>query len=246
MNLIQKIKSQLESVGVNDNFFQFYTQTTNFKLKFFAPIISAIAIPWVLYCIFGLGIKPEGFNQWLLFFGIGGFVQPLLITLFLSYLTPMNGFFFKKISSFWTGNRILKSFIDSTDYQDTILFQIFDNKPFKESILQFYSLLNSINFATSYSHNQVNYVNKEIKEHLDKLTLIIQQNDKQKFVSFFKSKFISDFVTYSQHEKVLEVLKITQSVTEEDKNLPGYNPGDDLLEAMREELNLKNKFKKVL
>lgn len=246
MNLIQNIKSHLESVGVNDDFFHFYGQATNFKLKFFAPIVSAIAIPWVLYCIFGLGIKPEGFNQWLLFFGVGGFVQPLLITLFLSYLLPMNGLFFKTVSSFWPNNRILKSFIDSTDYQDNILSQLFKDQSFKKSLIDFYSLINSINFATSYAHNQVNYANKEIKEHLDKLTRIIEQNDKVKFISFIKSHFISDFSTYSQHDKVLEVLKITGNLSQEEKNLPGQNPGDDLLAAMKEEINLRNKFKKVL
>lgn len=246
MNIIQNIKSHLVAVGVNDNFFQFYTQANNFKLKFFAPTVSAVIIPWVLYCIFALGIQPESFNQWLLFLGVVGFAQPLIITLFLSYMVPMNGWFFKTISSFWSSNRILKSFIDSTDYQDNILSQLFDDKSFQKSLLEFYSLINSINFATSYAHNQVNYANKEIKNHLDKLTRIIEQNNKEKFIYFFKSHFISDFSTYSQHDKVIEVLKMTGNLSQEEQNLPGYNPGDDLLSAMKEEINLRNKFKKVL
>lgn len=245
MNIIQKIKTQLEDFRIGESFFQFYTQVNNFKLKFFAPIMSCIVLAWIVFCFLKFNIHFQSFSEGFFFFLICGFIQPLAMTFGFAHFTSINGRFFKWMSKFWSKNQTLKSFIDSANYQDSILSSLFDNQDFKNNLISFYRFLDKINFATSYQKDVINHKNKEIKEHLDKLVLIIEEDNKKEFQKFFKKKFISDFQTYSYDEKVLEMLQMTGHLHTESipKNM---KLGDDLLEAMREELKLKDKFKKVL
>jgi hypothetical protein len=244
MNIIQKIKNQLEDYHINDKFLKFYNKSTDFKLKFFSPIVFSSVFIWALYSFFKYHIQLNSFFEYFIFFFLGCFVQPLIITLFFSYMIPINGTFFKFISQIWSKNKILKSFIDTADYQDSVLFSLYENKNFKENLISFYKFLDKINFATSYQKDVVNYKNKKIKENLDNLLLIIKNDSKSDFLKFFKNKFISDFQSYCTDEAVLEMLQINSN--HEIETQKEKDSVDDLFQSMREELNLKNKFKNVL
>lgn len=242
MTVIQSIQKELELAKINKDFIYFYFKASTFKIKFFSPIVGAITIPWVMYIF---NIKINSFTDGLFFFAFLGFMQPLIISLGLSYLTSINGVFFKSVSYFFPKYKTLSSFINIVDYQDTVISSLYDNKSFVDSVLKFYLLLNNINFASSYAHNEVNYKNKEIKENFDNLKSILQLDDLSGFISFFKSKFIDDYNTYSNHDKLLEVLKLMNNPNENGESKTNLKD-DDTLDAMREELNLKYKFKKVL
>lgn len=248
MNIIESIKEQMETAGINENFFDFYFQSENFKLKFFAIFISVLTIPLGLYLIFSVHHLPSLVD--FLFSCLGIFVAQLSITTLLSFSMPITGLFFKTVSRWFPGNRTLPSLIDSTEYKDKIISNLFDNKEFMNSLLTFYSFLDKINFSDSYGHNEVNYKNKEIKENFNTLGKICRNENKKSFVSFIKSKFIHDYQTYSTNEKLISVMTMVGNSTLLDSNTNSNNSKtiqqDDLLKAMSEELSFRNKFKKVL
>lgn len=244
MNILQKLKKQLENFHINDDFLSFYKKANTFKIKFFSPIASLSVLSWLFFSVFVLHIPLHTFSDYFLGLFVGVFIQTIFIILFLSYITPMNGTFFKFVLRLMP-NSILKSFIDSYDYQEEILENLFKNSQFKENLLHFYRFMDKVNFADSYDRNFINYKNKEIKNHLDKIIYIIQNDDKKAFSDFFKKKFFPDFKTYSHNEKVLELLELITN-DKSDSSGSEENLSDDLLMSFREELTNKNKLKNFL
>lgn len=246
MNLIKNIQEQFTTLGITDSFFNLYSRSRDFKFKLFAPFVTGATFTWMFYCLFGLHVQIHNFQEAFVFFVIGCIVQPLAISFLLAHFIPINSIFFKSVSSLFPNNRSLKAFIDSTDYQDNILSSLFDNKDFVDSLLKFYALLDNINFATSYSSNYPSRsINQNIQENYKNLCTIIKYKDNSGFVSFFKSKFIKDWNTYSQHDKVEEVFILASdfgSSIEPEQPLKN----NDLIEHPVEKDSLKNKFKKVL
>lgn len=98
MNPIKYLSDKLEENKIDEYFSSFKYKTSDFKIKFFSPIVFGFNFIWSSYLIFGLNIKPTGFNDWLLFLFFGCLLQPSVILLAISYLTPINGHFFKSIS----------------------------------------------------------------------------------------------------------------------------------------------------
>lgn len=245
MTVIHYIQKELDLAKINEDFLYFYNKSSSFKIKFFSPIVCAITIPWVFFIFNHFNSYINSFTDGLFYFNFFCTMPSLLSILGLSYLTSINGFFFKSVSYFFPKYKNLTSFINRADYQDNIILSLYENKSFIDSVLKFYLLLDNINFASSYHHNEVNYRNKEIKENLDKLKSILTRSDKSGFISFFRNKFIDNYNCYSNHEKVLSFLNLTSNSNENGESKNNLK-NDDTLEAMNEELNLKNKFKKVL
>lgn len=247
MNPIKYLSEKLDENKINDHFSSFYYKITDFKIKFFAPIIFGVTTLWSIYCIKGLDIQPNGFNEWILFIFFGCLVQPSVILLFLSYVTPINGIFFRSILKAFPSFKSLKSIIEINDYQDEVILKLYHDKDFIIYIVNFYKFLNNINFAESYHHNEINYKNKSLKEHYDKLNLILNNDDEFAFIKFFKQSFLNDFHSFSNHPKVNDLVSIMkENYSSQFPNKSEKQADDDLLNAMQESLKEKEFFKKYL
>lgn len=245
MNKFENIKQQLEKNGITKDFLDFYNTADNFKTKvclILAIVISVLTISLNLQNI--LEHANYLHNTFLkLTFGIYiVFFQPLVLTLILRLISPLNGFVFKSLNRFLP-NKKLNSIVSRFNSQDKTIERIFENKELIKSILDFYTFLSRINFSSSRSSENI-----DIEIALDKISSIVKKNDSKKFVTFLKENFLSDLQKYSTHPKVVTMLEWVDKSQESinlDKPTETIEPVqqfDDLTLAMKDELwEFKNK-----
>lgn len=247
MNPIKHLSEKLNENKINDYFSSFYYKVNDFKIKFFAPFVLSFNSLWSIYCFKEFNIQPNGLHEWLLITFFMCALQPAVIILFLSYITPINGTFFRSILTAFPSFKSLKSIIEINDYHDEVILKLYHDKDFIIYIVNFYKFLNNINFAESYYHNEINYKNKSLKENYDKLNVILNNDDEFAFIKFFKQSFLNDFHSFSNHPKVNDLVSIMkENYSSQFPNKSEKQADDDLLNAMQESLKEKEFFKKYL
>lgn len=241
MNIIEKIQEQLSQFNISRTSLKTLQNITSFKKKILIAPVLACTLSSLFYISLSYSLD-VGFFTFVLLWLVFGFS---IFSVFSHF--SINGKFFKTLSFFFKKSTTLQSFISYANYQDKIILDMFNNSSMALSILEFYNTMHKLNFSHSPFIDNMDLSNEEIAFNLKKINKIIDNDDEISFLNFFKEKFLPNFYYCSQNQTVTEFLGSNKEHFSQPPSIEkSFIPMQDMLDTIKEPLDLKQKFKAAL
>lgn len=244
MNVFKNIKEKLAKYSINHNLLEFNKNVDSFKKKIFiAPVTVLVLALWSGTSWAFYDNNLDGSFCLIILLGI------ILGTIFHVWLSSLkiNGWFLKCIC-YLSKSRTLKSFINTTNYHDKIILDMFENSNINDEILEFYKIMSRINFSNSQPINNIYLDNEEISYNLNKMKRIVYYHDEKAFLKFFKNSFVLNFLFYCQHPNVITLLNnfIVEDAHSLNVQENNFLQTQDISITTDQHTHLKQKFKAAL